>query len=633
MQIRCIGSANYSSLTATAVLMVVLFGVPVAMAGQGETTRVSVDSDGTGGDEDSLSPAISADGRYVTFRSSATNLVDGDNNNASDVFVHDRNTGETTRLSVDSDGDEGDSNSLSPAISADGRYVTFRSSATNLVDGDNNNAYDVFVHDRNTGETTRLSVDSDGDEGDSNSLSPAISADGRYITFYSFAMNLVDGDGNDTFDVFIHDRNSGETTRVSVDSDGDEGDSGSFGPAISADGRYVTFHSSASNLVDGDNNNRTDVFVHDRNTGETTRVSVDSDGDEGDNTSLSPAISADGRYVAVRSDASNLVEGDTNNASDVFVHDRNTGETTRVSVDSDGVEGDSDSDSLAISADGRYVTFASFASNLVVDDDNNAYDVFVHDRNTGETTRVSVDSDGVGGDEDAFSPAISADGRYVAFASFASNLVEGATNNVSDVFVHQFLPDPPPPPPPPPPGDFFTDDDGTTFENDINKIAAADITRGCNPPTNDRFCPDDPVTRGQMAAFLVRAFGYTDDGGGNLFTDDDGSTFERDNDRLGAAGVTRGCNPPTNDRFCPDDPVTRGQMAAFLVRAFGYTDDGGGNLFTDDDGSTFERDNDRLGAAGVTRGCNPPTNDRFCPDDPVTRGQMAAFLARAFNLP
>ena len=505
MQIRCIGSANYSSLTATAVLMVVLFGVPVAMAGQGETTRVSVDSDGTGGDEDSLSPAISADGRYVTFRSSATNLVDGDNNNASDVFVH----------------------------------------------------------DRNTGETTRLSVDSDGDEGDSNSLSPAISADGRYITFYSFAMNLVDGDGNDTFDVFIHDRNSGETTRVSVDSDGDEGDSGSFGPAISADGRYVTFHSSASNLVDGDNNNRTDVFVHDRNTGETTRVSVDSDGDEGDNTSLSPAISADGRYVAVRSDASNLVEGDTNNASDVFVHDRNTGETTRVSVDSDGVEGDSDSDSLAISADGRYVTFASFASNLVVDDDNNAYDVFVHDRNTGETTRVSVDSDGVGGDEDAFSPAISADGRYVAFASFASNLVEGATNNVSDVFVHQFLPDPPAPP-----GDFFTDDDGTTFENDINKIAAADITRGCNPPTNDRFCPDDPVTRGQMAAFLVRAFGYTDDGGGNLFTDDDGSTFERDNDRLGAAGVTRGCNPPTNDRFCPDDPVTRGQMAAFLARAF-----------------------------------------------------------------
>jgi hypothetical protein len=134
-----------------------------------------------------------------------------------------------------------------------------------------------------------------------------------------------------------------------------------------------------------------------------------------------------------------------------------------------------------------------------------------------------------------------------------------------------------------------------------------------------------------MAAFLVRALGYTDNGGGDLFVDDDGHTFENDIDKLGTAGVTKGCNPPDNDRFCPDDRVTRGAMAAFLVRALGYTDNGGGNLFIDDDGSTFENDIDRLATAGVTKGCNPPVNDKFCPNDFVTRGQMAAFLHRALG--
>ena len=177
----------------------------------------------------------------------------------------------------------------------------------------------------------------------------------------------------------------------------------------------------------------------------------------------------------------------------------------------------------------------------------------------------------------------------------------------------------------------FVDDDGSVFEADIEWMAATGITRGCNPPANDMFCPDDFVTRGQMAAFLVRALGYTDDGGGNLFVDDDASVFEGDIDRLGTAGVTKGCNPPTNDRYCPDDFVTRGQMAAFLVRALGYTDNGGGDLFTDDDSSVFESDIDRLGTAGVTKGCNPPTNDEFCPNDFVTRGQMAAFLHRALG--
>ena len=180
-------------------------------------------------------------------------------------------------------------------------------------------------------------------------------------------------------------------------------------------------------------------------------------------------------------------------------------------------------------------------------------------------------------------------------------------------------------------GADFEDTDGSVFHDSITWLSAMGITKGCNPPVNDRFCPNDFVTRGQMAAFLVRAMGYTDDGGGNLFIDDDGNIFEGAIDKLGTAGVTRGCNPPVNNQFCPNDNVTRGQMAAFLVRALGYTDNGGGDLFVDDDGNTFENDIDKLGTAGVTKGCNPPVNNKFCPDDFVTRGQMAAFLHRALG--
>ena len=186
------------------------------------------------------------------------------------------------------------------------------------------------------------------------------------------------------------------------------------------------------------------------------------------------------------------------------------------------------------------------------------------------------------------------------------------------------------PTPPPPASGTFYDDDGSVFEDDIEWLAAEGITRGCNPPINDRFCPDSSVTRGQMAAFLTRALELPSAPTAG-FVDTVGSTFENDIDRLAAAGITRGCNPPANDRFCPDDPVRREVMAAFLVRALGYTDDGGGDLFTDDDDSIFEPDIDKLATAGVTRGCNPPVNDRFCPRSNVTRGQMAAFLHRALG--
>ena len=173
----------------------------------------------------------------------------------------------------------------------------------------------------------------------------------------------------------------------------------------------------------------------------------------------------------------------------------------------------------------------------------------------------------------------------------------------------------------------FVDDDDSVFEGDIEWIASRGISNGCNPPANDRFCPTDPVTRGVMAAWMSRALGLppaTID----YFDDDNGSIFEDAINRMAAAGITKGCG---GTKFCPTNRVDRGQMAAFLVRAFKLSDAGGGNLFTDDNRSIFENDIDRLATAGITRGCNPPENTRFCPTLPVDRGAMAAFLHRALT--
>ncbi len=181
--------------------------------------------------------------------------------------------------------------------------------------------------------------------------------------------------------------------------------------------------------------------------------------------------------------------------------------------------------------------------------------------------------------------------------------------------------------PPPPP---FTDIDTSVHYDDIGYIWRADVTRGCNPPDNTLYCPTEPVTRQQMATFLARVLGLPSSPD-EFFVDVAASVHERDINAIAATGVTRGCNPPQNDRFCPERPVTRGEMAAFLVRSFEYEDAGEGDLFVDDDDSIFEGDIDRLATAGVTRGCNPPQNDRYCPNDPVTREQMASFLARAMR--
>ena len=412
---------------------------PIPSLGGGTTERVSVDSAGNEANGASYSPAMSVDGRYVAFASVGSNLVPGDTNGSDDIFVHDRQTGATERVSADSLGNQSNAPSGTSAINDDGRYVAFDSYATNLVPGDTNGECDVFVHDRQTAGTTRVSVDSAGNQGDRPSASPAVSANGRYVSFDSGSSNLVPEDTNGTWDIFVHDRQTGGTTRASIDSAGNQADGASWWPAISADGRYVAFCSNASNLVTEDTNGYRDVFIHDRETGVTERVSVDSAGNQGNDHSaawIGTAISRDGRYVAFHSWASNLVSGDTNGFGDIFVHDRYTGTTTRVSVDSAGNQENGHSWDPAISADGRYVAFQSDASNLVPGDTNGTSDIFVHDCQTGATERASVDGAGNQGDGNSLAYSISADGRYVAFGSAASNLVTNDTNGVSDVFVH-----------------------------------------------------------------------------------------------------------------------------------------------------------------------------------------------------
>ena len=397
--------------------------------------RVSVASDGTQGNGSSEYASISGDGRYVAFQSTASSLVSGDTNNTSDIFVYDRETNTTSRVSVASNGTQGNDYSYDPFISADGRYVAFESQASTLVSGDTSGSVDIFVYDRETNTTSRVSVASGGTYKGGNSYDPSLSGDGRYVAFFSNASNLVNGDTNSQSDIFVHDRETNTTSRVSIASDGTQGNNYCYEPIISADGRYVAFASFATNLVSGDTNGASDVFVHDRETNTTRRISVASDGTQGNDYSRSPSISADGRYVAFYSNASNLVSGDTNGQSDIFVYDQQTNTTSRLSVASDGTQGNNYSLNPSISADGRYVAFNSLASNLVSGDTKGQRDIFIHDRQTGTTSRLSLSNDSSQGNTHSDSPSLSADGRYVAFHTDASTLVNGDTNTQKDIFV------------------------------------------------------------------------------------------------------------------------------------------------------------------------------------------------------
>jgi hypothetical protein len=401
-----------------------------------DTIRVSVDSAGAEGNFGSWNIGISTDGRFVVFQSWASNLVASDKNNSGDVFLFDRATATIERVSVDSAGKELNGTSIVETlqiVSDDGSRIAFGTDAP-IDPNDTNGFHDLYVRDRVAGTTTRASVDSSGNQANYPCYYGALSQDGRCVAFFSYATNLVAGDTNRKADVFVHDLATGMTERVSVDSSGVEGDRDSNGASISADGTFVAFWSSSRNLVPGDTNFSSDVFVRDRAGVTTERVSVDSNGQEGDESSMDPSISADGRFVAFKSWSTNLVAGDTNSVVDIFVRDRGTGTTTRVSVDSSGQEGDKDSFEPAISADGRFVLFTSEATNLVPGDTNSIIDVFLHDRSNATTIRVSVDSSGAQSNHVSLTGGVSASGA-ASFQSYASNLVASDTNGRGDAFV------------------------------------------------------------------------------------------------------------------------------------------------------------------------------------------------------
>ena len=409
-------------MKAAASLTVVLTAFVLVSTAASTTTALTIQL--SQGDRPSFAIGISATGRFSAFTSQATNLVSEDTNERQDAFVYDRRTGGIERVSVTSAGTEAQpgqdsfGGSAAMGMSADGRYVLFRSDEPNLTASADET--DAFIRDRATSRTRRIPLLG------LQVIAGAMSGDGR------FAVLAAGGD------IYRYGLRSHHLVRLTT-----RANSWSDGPAVSAGGRFVAFTSNASNLVHGDTNKLPDIFIRDMATGKTTRASVTSAGQQGvgeqfSNGSNAPVLSIDGRYVAFHSDMTNLVPGDTNKIFDIFVHDRVTGKTQRVSVSSTGNQADQERLSGAsFSADDRFLAFTSLATDLVANDQNGITDVFIRDLRAGRTRLVSRGIHGQGDDASLIGgpSAFTRNGRFLLFASWAGNLVAGDTNGVADVFV------------------------------------------------------------------------------------------------------------------------------------------------------------------------------------------------------
>ncbi|MFE6866165.1 TolB family protein [Kitasatospora sp. NPDC057692] len=418
--------------------------------------RISQAPGGAQADGDSHLGGLSATGRYTVFTSDAANLVPGDTNGTSDVFVRDLLTGRTERVSVADGGDQATGSSSGKAISADGRYVAFASDAADLAPGDANGTYDVYVRDRVAGRTERITVGDPAQPQTGGTDTPVISWDGRYVAFASGRGDLVPGDTNHVADVFVHDRRTGTTRRANVADDGTQAESPARHPALSADGGAVSFVSRDSlspgggtedggtedgGTEDGDGTGaplaraRTyPLYVHDLRTGRTRPASIGPDG--ATYGVLDGGLSPDGRY-ALFSSYTSMVSGYAH--PQVFVHDLRTGTTTLVSTARDGAPGAGDGQSYSpvMTADNRRVYFASNAANLVAGDTNGAADVFRRDLWTGTVERVTLSPDGTQSPVESDGPAIDALGTSVLIASADGALLPGDTNQHQDVFLRR----------------------------------------------------------------------------------------------------------------------------------------------------------------------------------------------------
>jgi Tol biopolymer transport system component len=372
---------------------------------------------------DGAAPVISGNGEWVAFAL------------AGQVFARSRTTGAAELVSVSPEGAPANGASSAPAISADGRLIAFQSRADNLVPGDVNGFADIFVRDRQSGTTRLVSTAADGVPAAGISIAPAISADGHFIAFQSSAEYLVPGDRNSREDIFVRELETGTTEIVSVAASGGPADAGSSAPSISADGRFVAFQSSARELVPGDTNDNTDVFVRDRQSGTTRLVSAAADGGPANNDSTLARISADGHFIAFQSRASNFVPGDTGSGQDIFVRDLTRATTELISVTAEGRPGGKFSHTAAINRDGRFVAFQSYTSNVLPGVFYPGGNIYVRDRQTGVTEIVSVAANGGRANGYSYAPAISGSGLFVAFESKASNLTTEDRNEHQDVLL------------------------------------------------------------------------------------------------------------------------------------------------------------------------------------------------------
>jgi hypothetical protein len=441
---RTLGFAGLLSLFACG------FAVDVARA-NGSTQLISQNLSGLSANDFSTGPAISADGRHVGFTSWADDLVPNDANGNPDAFVWDAATGQTRMVDVDANGVQGNDAAIMGALSSDGRWAVFSSASSNLVPGDTNGTSDVFVKDLVTNAIERVSLSSAGTQANADASSNAISWDGRFVAFVSAATNLVPNDTNGRPDVFLRDRLLGTTILVSVDSNGVQGSDASgtipsvdaFGLGISADGARVAFLSRAPNLVANDTNGQVDVFVRDVVAGTTVRVDVDSGGAQSAGIFV-PAfvgntvvISADGNHVAFVSQSSDLVSGDTNGVTDVFEHDLSTGITQRVSVGPAGEQANDESFTPALSADGRYATFITRALNFGPPTQFTTwFTLWVRDTALRQSFVATFDPAGHEVHSQAGEASISADGRFVAFSDYV-----GLTSNDHNLNWDLFLSD------------------------------------------------------------------------------------------------------------------------------------------------------------------------------------------------
>jgi len=398
-------------------------------------TRISNGVSSQQGNQGSSKLSFSDNGRYAVFQSDAANLVSGDTNGLTDIFLYDSQTSTTTRLSVGLSGAEANGSSFDPVISGDGSTVAFVSYASNLVSGDTNGTPDVFKVNLSTGAITRVSVSSSSTEANSASGEPSISSDGNLVAFTSNATNLVGSDTNSTSDVFVRNVSGGTTTRISVDSSGTQANKASYQPRISSDGSNVVFTSDATNLVSSDVNDCSDIFLRNLSAGTTQVVSTSSSGTLGNRSSFFPDISQNGQYIVFQSRANNLIGSDANGYIDIFMKNMSTGATTLISQTNSGAQVKYDSVFPTISLDGRFVVFESKSSDYISWDANGVSDVFIRDNLSGLTTPFSTLASNVIGNKKSASAKISGDGSKIGFASLSTNLVTPDTNGQMDLFV------------------------------------------------------------------------------------------------------------------------------------------------------------------------------------------------------